>query len=69
MIQGEGHAGVDAMVVGVQEWFAGLRFRRSRKLNHHDNRLCFSGERAPRDPTTVASGTDSERRRSADSSP
>ena len=58
LMQGEGHAGIDAMIQGVQEQFAGYQFHRTGAVDAHHDRARFSWELAPADGPAVAAGTD-----------
>jgi len=58
MLQGEGHAGIDAMLAAVQGRFAGLRFRRAGTPDRHHDRVRFRWELAQGDGEAVAAGTD-----------
>jgi SnoaL-like domain len=58
VLQGEGTAGIDAMVRGVHERFPGHRFRRTSDLDAHHDRVRFSWELAPEGGAPVVTGTD-----------
>jgi hypothetical protein len=58
MLQGHGHAGIDAMLAAVQQRFAGLRFRPAGTPDLHNDRLRFRWELAPGDGEAIAAGTD-----------
>jgi hypothetical protein len=58
MMEGDGHAGIDAMIRGVQERFPGLRFRPFGTADAHHARARFSWELAPESGAPVARGTD-----------
>jgi hypothetical protein len=58
VMQGDGHDGIDAMVQGVQEQFAGHRFRQTGAIDAHHDRIRFSWELAPEGGPAVVSGTD-----------
>ena len=58
VMQGEGHAGIDAMIQGVQERFVGHRFRRISDVDVHHDRMRFSWELAPENGPAVVGGTD-----------
>jgi hypothetical protein len=58
VMQGEGRAGIDAMVRGAQERFPGHRFSRTGTVESHHDRVRFSWELAPEDGPTFAKGTD-----------
>ena len=48
VMQGEGHAGIDAIIQGVQARFPGHRFRRIGEVDVHHDRIRFSWELGPR---------------------
>jgi hypothetical protein len=58
VMNGEGQAGIDAMVQGVQARFPGHRFRRTSDVDAHHDRVRFSWELAPEDGPAVVNGTD-----------
>ncbi|TAL56258.1 nuclear transport factor 2 family protein [Pandoraea sp.] len=58
LMQGEGHAGIDAMLQAVQAQFAGLAFRHIGEIDAHHDCMRFSWELAPADGAAVAGGTD-----------
>jgi hypothetical protein len=58
MLQGDGHAGIDAMVQGVQARFAGHRFRRTSEIDAHHDRVRFSWDLAPEGGAALVTGTD-----------
>ncbi len=58
LMHGEGHAGIDVMVQGVQDQFPGYQFRQTGAVDMHHDRLRFSWELAPEDGPAVAAGTD-----------
>src|SRR5436190_6533873 len=47
MMQAEGHAGIDAMVQGVQDGFPGYRFRRTSEVDAHHTCVRFTWELGP----------------------
>lgn len=55
---GEGHAGIDAMIAGVQTRFPGYRFRRTGEVDAHHDRVRFGWELGPEDGPAVAGGLD-----------
>ena len=57
-LQGEGHDGIDAMIVSVQERFPGYRFRRTGDVESHHDRVRFTWELTPEQGEPVVSGTD-----------
>jgi SnoaL-like domain len=56
--QGEGRAGIDAIIRGVQERFPGHRLRRTSGPDAHHDRVRFCWELAPEGGAPVVSGTD-----------
>lgn len=58
MMEGHGHAEIDAMIGGVQERFPNLRFRLSGAVDTHHDSARFSWELAPEAGEPVAKGTD-----------
>jgi hypothetical protein len=58
LLQGAGHAGIDAMLGAVQQRFAGLRFRSAGTPDLHHDRLRFRWELAQGDGEAIAAGTD-----------
>jgi hypothetical protein len=58
MMEGHGHAELDAMIGGVQERFPGLRFRLLGAVDAHHARVRFSWELLPESGEAVAKGTD-----------
>jgi hypothetical protein len=58
LMAGDGHAGIDAMLEGVQARFPGLRLRRTGELDAHHDRLRFTWELALEDGPAVAGGLD-----------
>ena len=56
--QGEGPAGIDAIIRGVQERFPGHRLRRTSDPDAHHDNVRFSWELAPEGGAPVVSGTD-----------
>ena len=58
VMQGEGPAGIEAMVRGVQERFPGHKFRRTSEVDSHHDRLRFGWELAADGGPAVVSGTD-----------
>jgi hypothetical protein len=58
VMSGEGQAGINAMVQGVQERFPGHRFRRTSDVDAHHDRLRFCWELAPENGAAVVAGTD-----------
>jgi hypothetical protein len=58
MMEGNGHAGIDAMIGGVQAHFPGLRFRLFGAVETHHAHVRFAWELAPEAGEAVAKGTD-----------
>jgi hypothetical protein len=58
MMEGHGHAEIDAMIGGVQERFPGLRFRQAGIVDSHHASVRFCWELAPEAGDPVAKGTD-----------
>ena len=58
LMEGQGHAGIDAMIAAVQEQFAGHQFRQLGAVDAHHDRLRFSWELAPEGGAIVVGGTD-----------
>ena len=58
MMEGHGHAEIDAMIGGVQERFPDLRFRLLGAIDAHHECLRFSWELGPESGAAVAKGTD-----------
>ena len=56
--EGEGHAGIDAMIAGFQGQFPGLRFHRNAAIDVHHDRLRFSWVLVAPDGPVIAAGTD-----------
>lgn len=55
---GEGHAGINAIIEGIQAQFPGYRVRRVGEVDAHHDRLRFSWEFAPERGEAVARGVD-----------
>ncbi|WP_369804570.1 nuclear transport factor 2 family protein [Cupriavidus sp. YR651] len=58
LMRGEGHAGIDAMIAGVQERFPGFRFTRVTPVDAHGEHLRFSWELGPAGDAALVVGTD-----------
>jgi hypothetical protein len=58
VLQGDGRAGIDAMVEAVHARFPGHRFRRTSEVDCHHDRVRFSWELAPESGPAVVSGID-----------
>lgn len=57
-VEGDGRAGIDAMVKAVQERFPGHRFRRTSDVDGHHDRARFTWELAPEGGAAIVTGTD-----------
>ena len=58
LARGEGHAGIEAIIAGIQTQFPGLRVRRVGDVDSHHDRLRFSWEFAPEGGDPLAGGVD-----------
>jgi len=58
LMQGDGQAGIDAMVEGVQQRFPAHRFRRAGDVDAFRDRVRFSWELAPAGGAAIVKGTD-----------
>jgi SnoaL-like domain len=58
VMQGDGHAGIDGMIAGVQARFPGHRFSRDGKVDTHHDHLRFSWALAPEGGEALVKGTD-----------
>lgn len=58
LLQGDGHDGINAMVQGFQEHYAGHQFHQTSGIDAHHDRLRFGWELAPVGGAAIASGTD-----------
>jgi hypothetical protein len=58
MMRGDGPAGIDAMVQGVQNQFAGHLFRQIGAVDAHNGHLRFAWELAPAAGPVLVAGTD-----------
>ncbi len=58
MLESEGHAGIDGMIVSVQGRFPDHRFRRTSEVEEHHDRLRFTWELAPAEGPAMVKGTD-----------
>ncbi|MBP2296494.1 nuclear transport factor 2 family protein [Azospirillum rugosum] len=58
MMQGAGHAEIDAMIAAVQERFPGFRFALHGTPDGHGDRVRFSWSLGPVDAEPLAIGTD-----------
>ncbi len=58
LMAGEGRAGIDAMIAGVQARFPGHRFRRAGEVDAHHDRVRFGWELGPDHGPALAGGLD-----------
>ena len=58
MLESEGHAGIDGMIVSIQARFPDHRFRRTSEVEEHHDRLRFTWELAPVEGPAMVKGTD-----------
>jgi len=58
LMQGEGHAGIDAMVQAVQAAYPGNRFRRTSEVDLHYGRVRFAWTLGPEGGPALAQGID-----------
>jgi len=58
LMHGEGHAGIDAMIAGVQARFPGFQFRRVTPVDAHGEHLRFTWELGPAGDAALVVGTD-----------
>jgi hypothetical protein len=58
VLQGEGPAGIDAMVATVQQRYPGYRFRRTGAVDAHHDRVRFRWELAPEGGPVFVKGLD-----------
>jgi hypothetical protein len=58
LMAGEGHAGIDAMVAGVQTQFPGFQFRRTGEIDAHHDRVRFVWDLGPEKGAALADGVD-----------
>ena len=58
MLQGEGHAGIDALIAAAQQHFPGCASAAAASADAHHDRLRFSWELGPTGAAPVAGGTD-----------
>lgn len=54
----DGHAGVDAMLAGVQAKFPGFVLKRTSKVDHHNGALRFTWSLGPASGPSVVEGVD-----------
>ena len=58
LMQGQGHAGIDAMIAAVQDRFVGHQFHQIGTVDAHHDRLRFAWELAPEGGPAIVAGTD-----------
>jgi hypothetical protein len=58
VMDGVGHAGIDAMVQGAQQQFPGYRYRRLGKVDGHHGYVRFAWELGPEDGPAPIAGSD-----------
>ncbi len=58
LMQGEGHAGIDGLVQGVQAQFPGHTFRRTGEVDAHHDHLRFTWELGPESAPPLVRGLD-----------
>lgn len=58
LMQGDGHAGIDALVQGVQQQFPGFRFRQVGAVDGHHSYARFSWELGPAGEPAPIAGSD-----------
>lgn len=58
LMEGRGHAAIDALVQGAQAQFAGFRFRRVGNVDSHHNYVRFAWELGPHDGPAPIAGSD-----------
>ncbi|WP_343654979.1 nuclear transport factor 2 family protein [Cupriavidus sp.] len=58
LMRGDGHAGIDAMIAGVQARFPGFVFRRVSPVDAHGANLRFTWELGPAGEAALVVGTD-----------
>ena len=58
LMQGQGREGIDAMIAGVQQQFAGLRLRRVTEVDAHNHCVRFGWELGPQAGPALAGGVD-----------
>jgi len=57
LMRGDGPAGIDAMIQGVQTHFPGFTFRRTSEVDTHNDRVRFAWELGPKDGDAMAGGS------------
>lgn len=58
LMRGDGHAGIAAMIQGVQAQFPGFTFRRTGDVDTHHDRVRFTWELGPAGGAALAGGVD-----------
>jgi hypothetical protein len=58
LMEGQGHAGIDAMVAGVQERFPGHKFTRTSDVDAHNGRVRFGWALAADGQPPLVAGID-----------
>lgn len=58
LMQGDGYAGIDALVLGVQHQFPGYRFRQVGAVDGHHSYVRFAWELGPEDGPAPIAGSD-----------
>jgi hypothetical protein len=58
LMQGDGHAGIEALVQGAQQQFPGYRFRQLGAVDGHQRYLRFAWELGPNDGPAPIAGSD-----------
>jgi hypothetical protein len=58
VLQGDGHAGIDAMVQALHERFPDHRFRRTSDVDTHHDRVRFGWQLAPEGGAAIVEGVD-----------
>lgn len=58
LMRGDGRAGIDAMIAGVQAQFPGFKFRRTGEVDAHNDRVRFAWELGPYGGAALAGGID-----------
>jgi len=58
MMNGAGHAGIDAMIAGAQAQFPGFRFSLISKVDAHGDKMRFTWGAGPAGAGSVVEGTD-----------
>ena len=58
LMASDGHAGIDAMIAGVQGRFAGLAMKRVSKIDSHNGQVRFSWALVPETGPAMGEGVD-----------